>query len=95
MVHPVVRWGYQYMFQPAHFPYQLRMHKNSPYLGGGRDKKYVQGFETEEGQGHKIDEPIERLEHRRPKTHRKVVLLATMMRNMGRPKESYLMIEPM
>ncbi len=26
--------GYQYMFQPAHFPDQFGMYKNAPYLGG-------------------------------------------------------------
>ena len=58
MMDPVMRRRYQYVFQPAHLTYQLRVYKDPPDLGQGIHEDDVEGLKAQVSQRNKVDKTV-------------------------------------
>lgn len=94
VVYAVVAGGYKQVLKPAHFFYQLGVHKYAPYLGGAVYKGYVGRFKAGPGKGYKVNKPVQRLKHAAAKAGGKVKMRAAVVGNVYGPKEAHLMVPP-
>src|SRR5687767_5999568 len=94
MMDPVMGGSYKDVLEPAHFPDELCMDKDSPDLCGGIHENYVEWIKTCKRQRNKINEAIKGLKHGRPETNCKIHLVGGMVGYMNRPKDAHFVVEP-
>ncbi len=87
MVYAVVGRRDKDVLKPAHFTDKLRVYENAPGLGNRKNEQNVQRLAPDQAKRNEVNEPVKRLEHRRAKAHREVVLFGGVVCNMHRQKK--------